>query len=269
MINNNNNYLEKLRNNQYDFLDFGCSSGGSIEHYEKIFRAKGLGLDIDPKKVKLSIQKGFDAIVFDITKIEIKQKVRLGIMSYFLKHIQSIFDSIVFDITKIELKQKVRFCIMSHFLEHIPSIKNVKILIEKACFVIDEFLIIRQPYFDADHYLFINGFKFFWSDWTGHSNHMTLLNFYNILKPLKDNNKLKKFSFYGLHPVIDSNNDAIHNLDSPTNQHAWNKQKHSVKNYIKFSIPIYKEILVIVDLNGSSTEQVISKFKTKLYPINT
>ncbi len=269
MFNNKKNYLDKLIKNQYDFLDFGCSSGGSIEHYEKIFRAKGLGLDIDPKKVKLSIQKGFDAIVLDITKIELKQKVRFGIMSHFLEPIQRIFDAIVCNITKIELKQKVRFGIMSHFLEHIPSINDVKILIEKACSVIDEFLIIRQPYFDADHYLFTNGFKFFWSDWTGHPNHMTLLNFYNILKPLKDNNKLKEFSFYALYPVIDSNDDAIHNLDSQTDQHEWSKKKHSAKNYIKFSIPIYKEILVVVDLNGSSTEQVISKFKTKLYPINT
>ena len=52
MLNNNNNYLDKLRDNQYDFVDFGCSSGGSIEHYEKMFEAKGLDLDIDLKKIK-------------------------------------------------------------------------------------------------------------------------------------------------------------------------------------------------------------------------
>ena len=229
--------LDKLRDNQYDFIDFGCSSGRSIEHYEKMFGAKGLGLDIDPKKVKSSNEKGFDTVVCDITKIELEKKIRFGIMS--------------------------------HFLEHISSIKHVKIIVEKARSVIGEFLIIRQPYFDADHYLFTKGFKFYWSDWTGHPNHMTLLEFYNILKPLKDSNKLKEFSFYGLNPVIDSNNDAIHNLDSTADQHQWNKQKHSVKNYIKFSIPIYKEILVIVDLNGSSMAQVVSKFKTKLYPIHT
>ena len=188
-----NNLLDKLKDNQYDFIDFGCSSGGSIEHYEKMFGAKGLGLDIDPKKVKSSIEKGFDAVVCDITKIQLEKKVKFGTMS--------------------------------HFCEHIPSIKDVKIIIEKACSVIDEFLIIRQPYFDADHYLFTNGFKFYWSNWTGHPNHMTLLEFYNILKPLKDSNKLKEFSFYGLTPIIDSNNDAIHNLDSPTDQHQWNKQK--------------------------------------------
>jgi hypothetical protein len=191
VLNNNNDYLDKLRDNQYDFIDFGCSSGGSIEYYQKMFGAKGLGIDIDPKKVKSSTEKGFNAIVCDITKIELEKKISFGIMS--------------------------------HFLEHISSIKHVKIIVEKACSVINEFLIIRQPYFDADHYLFTNGFKFYWSDWTGHPNHMTLLEFYNILKPLKDSNLLKEFSFYGLNPVIDSNNDAIHNLDSPTDQHHWNK----------------------------------------------
>jgi hypothetical protein len=41
VINNNNNYLDKLRDNQYDLIDFGCSSGGSIEFYGKMFSAEG------------------------------------------------------------------------------------------------------------------------------------------------------------------------------------------------------------------------------------
>jgi len=121
---------------KYDFIDFGCSAGSSLKIYGKMFgvhKKRGLGLDINKKKVKLTLEKGFKAKVCDVTKIK--------------------------------LIKKVRFSIMSHFLEHIPSINDVKKIVEKACFISEEFLLIRQPYFDADPYLFSKGFKFYWSNW--------------------------------------------------------------------------------------------------------
>lgn len=94
---------------------------------------KGLGLDINPEKVRLAKEKGFDAQVCDITKLQLNDKIKFGVMH--------------------------------HFLEHIPSIQEVNIIVNKASAVIDDFLLIRQSYYDADPYLFSNGFKFYWSNW--------------------------------------------------------------------------------------------------------
>ncbi len=162
---------------------------------------------------------------------------------------------------------KIKFGVMNHFLEHIPNIQDVNIIVKKACSIIDDFLLIRQPYYDADPYLFSNGFKFYWSNWRGHPNHMTLLEFHNMLMPLVTEGLIKSFSLYGMSPVTSSEDSAIHNIDSMIDQHGWNKKEHTPKRNIEFSIPVYKEVLAIVDLSGNSTDKVISKLKpfVKLY----
>lgn len=213
----------------YDFLDFGCSAGGSMERYGKMFKAKGkgLGLDISAEKVRLTKEKGFNAEVCDITKLQLNDKIRFGVMH--------------------------------HFLEHIPSIQDVNIIVNNACSVIDDFLVIRQPYYDADPYLFSHGFKFFWSNWKGHPNHMTLLEFHNILMPMVSEGLIKRFSLYGLYPVTSSDDSTIHNIDSKIDQHDWNNNEHTPKQVVDFTIPVYREVLAIVDMSGNATEQVESK----------
>jgi SAM-dependent methyltransferase len=215
----------------FDFLDFGCSAGGSLERYGKMFQAegKGLGLDISSEKVRLTKEKGFNAEVCDITKLQLTDKIRFGVMH--------------------------------HFLEHIPSIQDVNLIVKKACSVIDDFLIIRQPYYDADPYLFSQGFKFFWSDWKGHPNHMTLLEFHNILMPMVSEGLIKGFSLYGMYPVTSSEDSTIHNIDSKIDQHDWKAGEHTPKKNIEFTIPVYREVMAIVDLSGNATEQVEEKLK--------
>ena len=87
---------------------------------------------------------------------------------------------------------------MHHFLEHIPSILDENNIIKQACSVIDDFLIIRQPYFDADSYLFSKGLKLYWSNWEGHPNHMALLEFHNVLMPMVESKGVHGFYLYGL-----------------------------------------------------------------------
>ncbi len=214
--------------NGYEFVDFGCSGGGSLERYGKMFQAegKGLGLDINPEKIKLTTEKGFDAIACDITKIQLNANVRFGIMH--------------------------------HFLEHIPNIQDVNEIVKKACTIVDDFLLIRQPYYDADPYLFEHGLKLFWSNWRGHPNHMTQLEFHNMLMPMVSDGQIMNFSLYGLHPVTSSQDPNIHNLDSEIDQHEWKADKHSNKKNIDFTVPIYKELVAIVDISGNATNRIES-----------
>ena len=57
----------------YDFLDFGCSKGASLEWASKVLGgSKGLGIDIDSRKVEQTVSKGFDACEFDILQIPVQ-----------------------------------------------------------------------------------------------------------------------------------------------------------------------------------------------------
>ena len=134
-----------------------------------------------------------------------------------------------------------------------------------------EFVYINQPYYDADPYLFMNGFKFYWSYWTGHPNHMTMLELYNILEPLLQGDIIKRYCIYGVDKIDDSSNVAIHNIDSPVDQHGFDESKHTPKRFIKFDFPVYKETAVIIDISGTNTEWIESRtFQTdKIYDSNS
>ena len=76
-MNDSKNYY--IDTKDYEFLDFGCSAGGSLSTYGKMFQAKnkGLGLDIDPEKVRLTREKGFNAEVCDITKLQLSARGKI------------------------------------------------------------------------------------------------------------------------------------------------------------------------------------------------
>ena len=110
----------------FDFIDFGCSAGGNVEFVNRILPdAKGLGIDIDPKKVEAARARGVEAIILDILTIE-SQKL-------------------------------VEFVTMSHFLEHLDNPREAEKFIRKAVDISRSFVHIRQPFFDADGYLLEQG----------------------------------------------------------------------------------------------------------------
>lgn len=207
-----------MNKNLYGFLDFGCSNGGSIEFAERAFGGvNGIGIDIDPVKVKSAQESGFNAIVCDATKID----PSFG---------------------------RFKFSIMSHFLEHLPSFTAAKICINSAILVSEDFLFIQQPYFDADGILLRDGYKLFWSDWSGHPNRMTSLEFHNILNPLKDKKVIKDYRMYGYKRIESSLDTAILPLKEGINQLSYDGNVHRKKKPKKFSYPIFHEIKVFVSI---------------------
>jgi hypothetical protein len=218
--------ITKVNLDVYDFLDFGCSSGGSLDYYAKIFNAKkgGLGIDKDPKKIVSARGSGHDVIQCDITKLEVEGSVR--------------------------------FVVMSDFLEHIPDLKTVNFIIWRAVSIAREFVFIRQPYFDADPYLFQLQLKFFWSDWEGHPNRMTTIEFHNIIKEIFNKGVIKRFSFYGHKKVKSSSDPSIHSIWSAKDQHEWKKGEHPPKQLIHFGLDVFKQLAVVIDINGESTKMI-------------
>lgn len=214
------NYLAALPRREFDFLDFGCSTGGSIDMAKKLFRAsRGLGIDNSPKKIEAARAQGYDAMLYDIADLP-------G-------------------------KVCVRFCVMSHFLEHVASRNDVAAYIRKACALSREFVFIQQPYFDADGYLFHRGLKLFWSDWRGHPNCMTTLMFHNLLAPMRAEGKIGDFSIHFHHPITSSKDPAVHSVRSARDQFEYDAAIHPPKPMDdKFDFPVFRETVVWITKPG-------------------
>jgi hypothetical protein len=187
---------------QYDFLDFGCSDGGSLKFVARSFpEKKGLGIDISPRKVARAQEAGFEAVCMDVGD---------------LQHTPNC----------------VSFVIMSHFLEHLQDFKMALKCVRAGLLAARDFVIIRQPWFDSDGYLFRSRLKFYWSDWTGHTFKITCI---DLVRLMRESGIDCNYRVYGRLPVKGSSDQVIHSLESPTDQSAYDPAKHGVKTSMGFS----------------------------------
>lgn len=213
-------FADYILNNKIDFLDFGCSNGGSLKWGQRVLGGKeGLGIDIAPKKIATAREAGWRAILYDIQKIPDRKLVR--------------------------------FTILSHFLEHVPDLAAVRKFILKACRVSTEFVLIKQPYFDADGYLLQRGLKTFWADWRGHPNLMSSMSLYQILRDLQVAGHLARFSIHARDRILSSADPRIHPLQSPIDQHQYDATCHPPKPpEISFDAPVYYETIAFITMPG-------------------
>ena len=206
----------------HDFLDFGASKGGCIDFaLRRLGGRKGLGVDIDPTKVARMRRLGYDCVEGDVTDLRLPART-------------------------------VRFVTMSHMLEHLPDLDAVRRTIGTAARVASDFLFIQGPYFDADEALAARGLKFYWSDWGGHTCHVTTSRLQSVLDALR----LRDYLVMARVPVTDSADPAIHPLSSPRNQHDYQPGEHPDKPFVAFSPPafpdpIYREWVCVVRLRRS------------------
>lgn len=203
----------------HDFLDFGASKGGCIDFaLRRLGGRKGLGVDIDPKKVAQMRSLGYDCVEADVTDLRLRRR-------------------------------SVRFVTMSHMLEHLPDLDAVRRVVAAAARVSSDFLFIQGPYFDADEALAARGLKFYWSDWRGHTCHVTTTHLRGVLDALG----LRHYMVMARVPVADSTDPAIHPVSSPRNQHDYEPGEHPPKPFVEFSPPafpdrIYREMVCVVRL---------------------
>lgn len=217
-----------IQSHAYDFYDFGCSAGANITHTNSVFPgSRGLGIDIAASKVALARENGHDAVVFDILKLP--------------------------------EKKAVDFVTMAHFLEHLPGLGMARRMIAKGISVAREFVMIRQPWFDADGELARRGFKFYWSHWRGHPNKMTTLDFHSILHEELQAGRIRRFSIFGRSPVRSSAHPSILPLSAPKDQHQYEEEKHGTKAVERFPFVAYKEIVVRIDVGDGNKVDALQK----------
>lgn len=219
-----------VRGNGFDFLDFGCSSGGSIKWAKKVLGGRrGLGIDIDRVKVEAARAAGYDAILYDIL-----------------------------DIPPTRL---VDFTVLNHFLEHVPDTRRAAEFIRRACQASRQFVLIKQPYFDADGLLFQKGLKLYWSHWRGHPYPMTSLNLYCVLSDLRRAGQIQDFSIHHLGPIVSSDDRAIHPIESPIDQHGYDPVQHPRKRNVPLDFPLFRETVAIARVDRRSGCKVLGKLK--------
>lgn len=220
----------RLTSGRFDFLDFGCGTGSSIELSKKIFDGQnGLGLDIDPKNVEATRAKGFEALTIDVTEMA-------------------------------QFPDAVSFSVMSHFLGHLSGYQLALRCIAGAGAASRDFVFIRKPWFDSDPELARVGLKLFWSDWAGHSYKMTTLDFCRAIRDVK-NGKIMSWGLFGYRQILDSGDQAVHPLSSPPGQSLFEERKHSRKLNLVLLSPAYAETVCVIQLSKDfPVERVISRF---------
>lgn len=219
-----------LTSGRFDFLDFGCGTGSSIELSKRIFDGKnGLGLDIDPKNVESTRTKGFEALTIDVTEMS-------------------------------QFPDTVSFSVMSHFLEHLSGYQLALRCIAGAVTASRDFVFIRQPWFDSDPELARIGLKLFWSDWVGHSYKMTTLDFCRAIRDVK-NKKIISWGLFGYRQIRDSSDQAVHPLSSPPGQSLFEERKHGQKLNLVLPSSAYAETICVIQLSKDfSVDRVIARF---------
>lgn len=216
----------------YSFLDYGCSDGRSIElGIRRLGGERGLGVDINPEKVTQARERGYDAIELDATRMP-------------------------------RCRGTVDFAILSHFLEHLAGIRDASRCIRHAIGVSTRYVYIQQPWFDSDPYLFRKGLKLYWSDWSGHTNRMTALEFHIVLWPLLQQGRIVRYCIYGRDRIESSGSVDVHTLASPCDSSVWSPDVHPAKPSIVFDEPVFRETIVIVALrDAAEIEEVVARVK--------
>lgn len=205
----------------YDFYDFGCSNGGSIKFArDKLGGIRGMGLDVDERKVNRTQSLGYDARVVDCTRL-------VGMT-------------------------RVQFVTMLHFLEHLPSRRHAEQCVQSALSVSNKFVYIRHPWFDSDGYMLTKGMKLYWSDWKGHTYHMTTLELHTVLRSVQLKiGKTVYFVMAALHPILSSSDPSVLPLGAPTDSHSYDMEIHGFKKLLPLDVQacVHREVVCVATTN--------------------
>lgn len=203
----------------FDYADFGCSSGGCMDFVRSIFPdLRGVGIDIDPDKLLLANERGHSTRQLDILTLQ-KQR-------------------------------QFGFVTMTHFLEHLTSTAEMRDIIVRAIQVARGFALIRQPFFDSDGELFKLGLKTYWSDWTGHKNHATSLDFYRICTLLLERKVITSFAILHRGRIASSLHPAIIPLNAPRDSSRY-VPALGFKPFHDILFTCYEEVVVDIVINNN------------------
>ena len=213
--------LRTLQEGGFQAIDWGSSSGGSIDHIRQRYKYdRVVGIDLDPVKVTNAREAGRVIIQADATNFDAGPGV-------------------------------VDASFMFHFLEHLPSLGHAEQVITQACLASRDVIYIRQPMFGADEELLRFGLRFTWSTWAAHPNRMTTLDFFRILNKLHVEQRIAWFKIGYGYPVYSTEENFIVPLNVDSEAITYNPHIHPDKPRLALN-GIFKEVCVAIGLAGEA-----------------
>lgn len=211
-----------IRDKEIDFLDFGCSKGGSVGWAKRTLAGRrGIGVDIDPRKVEAAANSGLEVVHGDVMKLDCSDGA-------------------------------VSFVTMLHFLEHLPDAYTARRCIASACRLARDFVFMRHPWFGSDAELFSLGYKFYWSDWHGHPNHFDVLDFYKAIREVRP--RPHQWYMFGRNRVFDIRDSAIVPISDPIDRHALSPKEFADRPEVPLAGPAFREVACLIVIGPQSRD---------------
>jgi SAM-dependent methyltransferase len=205
-----------LSRGRFRFLDAGCGTGGSIDHCARRFgRRPGLGIDNADARLDVARRRGYVVHQADLRSLEFPF-------------------------------QCVDFASLMDVLEHLPDPAAARRVLAAFGTAARDFVFIRHPAFDHKEYLAAHGLKLTWTDWSDHTNPMSLDQLQDLLDDLgwTDRTILPNM------PITDSRHPAIVPLSAPRDTLEYDESLHGVKPLVTFNRVLYCKYDIFVRLNG-------------------
>lgn len=204
---------------KYDFIDLGCSRGGSIRFCRERFSVEhGLGVDLDPSKVEQTRAAGFDAVVADARTLA--------------------------------LNHTVSFITMLDFFEHLPGLDVVEEILAAAARSARDFIYIKHPSFEGQERVEAEGLRQYWWNWRGHTVHVRVADYCSMFDRLG----LATYMVRYWERIGNSSHPSIVPTSAPRDLSAADAAKIPVK-MVEFSPPLWRRQDFFIALRSFSTKE--------------
>lgn len=203
-----------LHEGVFDYLDFGTHKGGGIEVGRRMGGRLGLGVELSDEKVVAGLQRGFYVLSEDVFRISGERPL-------------------------------VDFAICRHVLEHLPNIHVVALVLEQLKRLVRSHILIEQPDFSQERYLFGLGLKLQAFFLKGHACPMPTRELVRIFWDLG----FDRFALGGMLRIRNSDSSMVHRADAPNQIGKWRPGDLPKPATIVFDRPIFRDIVAVLGVN--------------------
>lgn len=212
--------LENTDWSKYDFVDLGCSNGGSLRHCMMRFGVeRGLGVDIDERKVAKTLEAGFDGVVADARELDIDRQVS--------------------------------FVTMLDFFEHLPGLDYVHDILAAAARSARDFIYIKHPSFEGQERVEADGLRQYWWHWHGHTAHIRIADYCTILDELGLSTYLVRY----IERVGSSEHPSIVPTSTPQDCSAEQAAAIVIAPPVEFTPPLWRRQDIFIALRPFSPKE--------------
>jgi hypothetical protein len=208
-----------------DFIDLGASRGNSLLYCQKLFGGRGVGIDVNPRKVEEARAKGLDVVLADARTLE--------------------------------LPRGVRFVSACDFLEHLPDLATAREILAGVARAATDFIFIRHPSFEGEEMLRAHGLRQYWHNWSGHPNHMRVSDFCEAFADLG----LNRYAICYRERIEHSSHPSIIPLGARRNSGRYEPELHGPKPDVDLPEPVFRAQFIFValrDFRRREWERIVS-----------